>query len=437
MAHKKKEGCIMKKVVKIIYVIMILMMINPITNAGFKITNADLKNSGDCGQLIMYNGSIVKTTYITYTNEGKTYPAYCLERTKPGAEVQEYTVSVGGLITDTELWRILINGYPYKTLSELGVQTVYEAFTATKQAVYYKLENRSIENYAAIPGNEASLRTYNAFLKIVQDANSSMQIKQTPDIKVNKENASFEIDNINKKCMSMTFNVTANGTIDTYNVSLTGALPENTDITDISNNSKATFNTGEKFKILIPIENMTKDGMLNINVTGNVNTKPIFYGTSPNDGYQDYALTGFMLEDGTGMITNSYYKNITKIIILKQDKESKEAIANTEFQILDENKNILKESVLTNEDGEIILENIVPGKYYLRETNPAKGYNGFPELIDLEVGLNETLIVEVNNSLSEKVQVTRNLQVENIERQTNIVETSIIETNVKLPKTGM
>lgn len=85
-------------------------------------------------------------------------------------------------------------------------------------------------------------------------------------------------------------------------------------------------------------------------------------------------------------------------------------------------------------DGEIILENVLPGIYYLKELNPAEGYNGFPDLIELEVGLNETLIVEIGNSLSDKIQVSTRMQVENVTQQTNVIK----QTNtVKLPKTGM
>lgn len=70
---------------------------------------------------------------------------------------------------------------------------------------------------------------------------------------------------------------------------------------------------------------------------------------------------------------------------------------------------------------------MLPGSYYLKEINPAKGYNGFQELIELEVGLNETLIVEIGNSLSDKIQVNKTLQIDQITKQTN---------TVKLPKTG-
>lgn len=39
------------------------------------------------------------------------------------------------------VWRTIINAYPYKTPAELGVENEYDAFVATKQAVYCILYN--------------------------------------------------------------------------------------------------------------------------------------------------------------------------------------------------------------------------------------------------------------------------------------------------------
>ena len=46
-----------------------------------------------------------------------------------------YSVSIQDAISDVKLWRIIINGYPYKTIEELGCNSKEEAFTATKQAI--------------------------------------------------------------------------------------------------------------------------------------------------------------------------------------------------------------------------------------------------------------------------------------------------------------
>ena len=87
---------------------------------------------------------------LEYLENGKHYPAYCMDKTKDGAEKGAYTVSVNGAVKDVNLWRIIINGYPYKSLQELGVETKEEAFTATKQSIYCYIHGNKFEDYKTI-----------------------------------------------------------------------------------------------------------------------------------------------------------------------------------------------------------------------------------------------------------------------------------------------
>ena len=118
-------------------------------------------------------------------------------------------------------------------------------------------------------------------------------------------------------------------------------LPEGIKITDINNNSKKAFSQNEKFKILIPIKNLTKESSFNISVKTKINNKPVLYGKAENSSYQDYALTAATYEDATGNTQDKYYKNETKIKIIKQDQETEERLENVEFSILDSNKKII------------------------------------------------------------------------------------------------
>jgi len=40
------------------------------------------------------------------------------------------------ILDDVRVWRTIINAYPYKSPEQLGVDNEYDAFVATKQAVY-------------------------------------------------------------------------------------------------------------------------------------------------------------------------------------------------------------------------------------------------------------------------------------------------------------
>ena len=126
-------------------VLTLFSTINPSVFAT-EISSANIQNRGDVEYHLQYWNEAknawyyITTTYTTYSEGGKEYPAYCVNREHPGVgELDGYTVDVNASVTDVlgdvRIWRTIINGFPYKSASELGVANDLEAFQATKQAV--------------------------------------------------------------------------------------------------------------------------------------------------------------------------------------------------------------------------------------------------------------------------------------------------------------
>ena len=44
----------------------------------------------------------------------------------------EYTVDVNQMLSNQKIWRAIINGFPYKTANELGVENDQDAFLLQK-----------------------------------------------------------------------------------------------------------------------------------------------------------------------------------------------------------------------------------------------------------------------------------------------------------------
>lgn len=370
------------------------------------INTANIYAVRDCGNLLTYKGTQVKVTYVEYINEGKHYPAYCMDKTKVGAETNSYNVSIEGAVNDVGLWRRIINGYPYKSIQELGVANAQEAFTATKQAIYCYIHGNNPSDYGAI--GEAGQRTLNAMHTIINNAQNSKESKISSTIKINKNSDSWKQDENEKNYVSKVYSVSAGANIQNYKIIL--SRKNNQDIggiklTDINNKTKTEFSPNEKFKILVPIKEMKEKGNFELKVEAKISTKPVLYGTAPNSSYQDYALTGATYEDGTGNIQDEYFKNETKIIILKQDEDTNEKLEGVEFELLDENKNVVYNGLKTDKDGKINIENIVPGRYYIKETNTKDGYLRFEDLIKIDINLNEQMTVTVNNKKEEKPKI--------------------------------
>lgn len=144
---------LIKKVVSVI--LLIITIILNLENTILAITpikEATILDKGDCELHLQYNKNgqwlYVTTTYTVYEKDGIEYPVYCLNREKSGVgAVPSYTVSINELLEDDRIWRVLTNGYPYKTPEEMGVYDKYDAFVATKQAIYSILYNNDIKSY--------------------------------------------------------------------------------------------------------------------------------------------------------------------------------------------------------------------------------------------------------------------------------------------------
>lgn len=396
--------------VKVFIVIIALVILNTLTiiNSVYaeNINSANIYTIGDCGRLLTYKGVPVKVSYVQYMHDGIAYPAYCLDKTKPGAESGEYAVSVQSAIQDVGLWRRIINGYPYKTIEELEVANKEEAFTATKQAVYCYIHGNNPEDYGAI--GEAGERTLRAMKNIINNAQNSSETKISSTITIDKNISEWKQDEKEKDYISKIYSVQAGANIENYKITITkenGSDLGGIKLTDENNQEKTQFSLNEKFKILVPIKNMTEKTNFNIKVEAKIKTKPVLYGMAPNNTVQDYALTAATYEDGTGNVKDEYQKNETKIIIIKKDQEDGKLLEGVEFELLDENREILYTDLKTDKEGKIVVENLVPGIYYIEETKTIDGYQRYEQPIKVEIKLNQEITVTVNNLKEEIPQI--------------------------------
>ena len=152
-------------------------------------------------------------------------------------------------------------------------------------------------------------------------------------------------------------------------------------------------------------------------------TKPIFVGKAPQDNLQDYALTAFSYEDVDSELIQNYEKNNTKIILEKKDKETKNPLKGAKFEILDKNQKIIR-VVETDENGQIIMDQLMPGTYYIREVKAPEGYALDLEMKQIDIKLNEQIVTTIKTEKTE-------------EKIVEIIEKKQVVEIPKLPVTGM
>ena len=419
-----------KILVTIILIILIIGMMPLKSSAAVPIDSAYIYANKKTDGLLRWNGLGIHTHMAVYKNNGVEYPAYCLNRELSGVEIGfSQTVDVSNLVSNVMVWRAIINGYPYKSISELGCATEEEAYLATKQAVYSMLTDRDINEYSAI--GESGQRCLNALKQIVTNARNSSASKPSSELRIKQENSLWKIDDLDSKYVSQTFSVSADAGFDKYTVNIENLNIEGFKITDKNNQERIEFKSNEEFKVLIPITNILDDGNFTLNVFGEIATKPVLYGATRDNSLQNYALTGYIYEEGNGTKKVYYTKNETKILIVKKDASGVNKLQGVQFELLDEEQNVLYTGLTTNENGEIEINNLLPGTYYIKETRTLEGYELYGELIKVELDLNEKTTINVINS-EEQPDIT----IDNTETEIS-VENSENKINIKLPKTGM
>lgn len=396
-----------------------------------------------CDNYFTYKGQTTYVPYVGYLCGGKYMPAYCMNPNVPGVGsdgVNAYNVIANSKITNEKVWKVLINAYPYKSLSELGVETEEEAFYAGKIAVFTALENRNKDDYKPVDTPEAR-RVYNAYLKILDAANSSKEVLANNDKISITQQEDWKIEG---EYLSKTYNLNSVIKIGKYTLVLSGDLPSGAKLVNEKNEEKTEFNMTEKFKILVPISKIDDIYNFSIKATTTLKTYPILFGKTTIAGKQDYALVGEKEETLTCNISDKTVKNTTKIKIIKKEYGSDKRLAGVKFNLLDSNKNIKYENLISDDAGEIEISKLLPGKYYIQEIESLDGYNLYTDLIEVNVTLNEEVEVVVNNTVKTTNEVTKETEtIEVVENKTENVyknentQTQVVNNKIKkLPVTG-
>ena len=230
----------MKKIVSIL-----LLMITLISNFSsvFAVSvgqSVDIVSLRECEQHINFrasNGNVgpVTANFVGYYENGKFYPAYCLEANKTGASSDlSYAVSVDSAANNDAVYRVLIKGYPYTSWQDMGLESEDDAFVATKQAIYCVLDNRDVNRYTA-----RDARGQKIVNKIKELADFGKNGSITPYQSVVNVNAVSDagVDNINNDYISQVF--VANTEVTSQNIEVqlnTATAPEGTFLADINNN---------------------------------------------------------------------------------------------------------------------------------------------------------------------------------------------------------
>ena len=376
---------------------------------------------GALGEVSIYNGGyklsylsvngIVRTmeyTYFKHINAAGTeveIPAYCVNPTTAGvpqtvAEGESIKYKADSYATDPKVVGIIANGYPHRSLPELGLDNKYQAYYATKVALWcYLISNWDISRITVNPNlTGVELQRAQKMLAAVKDIYNrgiwwtsipQASITATPD---KAEAYSVTINGTQYK--QQVFTLHSDSWVCDYdiNVSFTSPddVPEGTRIVDMDNNditAVTTKGTGDgyedQFKVLYPASAVDgKSGSAQLTFGAKVYKYAVMYAICAEKSKYG-TLQNYMCDtDPTTAIKASAYSKYaasatpedtpdTSLTILKLESGSQEPLSGAIFEVKGPDGAVIG-SFSTDADGKIVIPCEKSGMYVVTETTAPK-----------------------------------------------------------------
>jgi len=388
-----------KSIVIFTILITIINTLMPVVNAVSEITKANLINDHKIDSHIMYYNEErkewrdIQCNYICYKIDEGKYPAYCITHGVNGVDEEgSYTVTVNDLLKDELVYNTIINGYPYKTPVQLGVESADDAYVATKHAVNSVLLNRDVKNFYKA-ADEKGEKIIDAIYEISEKGKTG---------KVSNKSAELSIDKIgdlveNENYYYQEYRVNADVNISEYTVKSIESFPTGTYVADNKEANKTSFSPTEIFRIMIPKTELNKDIYGKINVVAECSTKPIFYGKAPKSNIQDYAITYKPYVSYNASTTFNKATNTSSIKIIKQDSDTSKPIKDVEFGLYKENGEYITRGK-TNLEGIVTFSELYQGTYKIKELTANENYEKDETVYEMKTEYNKEVSRRITNT---------------------------------------
>ena len=294
------------------------------------------------------------------------------------------------LDTDPAVWGVITNGYPYKTPQELGVNTEYEAYYATKMAVWAVVHDNysNLDDWKANGSQNAHVEK--AMKDLVAKGRANQYVYKSW-LAINPKNQTVDTDDKDENYLSQEYTLKSNVNIRSYRVVIDGDVPEGAVVTDVNNTPKNSFEgTETTFKVLIPKDTAENSGSFRVLVKGKLENKSVLFGISHDANKQDYYVAPLPSYNGDSWVDLTYSTTGTVVPgepddpdnpqvpepspglqILKVKKGTREGLAGAVFQVEIDGKTI--GHYVTDENGEILIPDLT-GTVSVTEEVPPVGY---------------------------------------------------------------
>ena len=368
-------------------------------------------------------------TYYNYTSvqtgETTEIPAYCVDPRLYGVPsvVPEGTAvkySSDGKNTDPKIMGIIANGYPHMSLDSLGLNSIEEAYYATKTALWcYLLGTWSVSGLGINPSLTGADKTAaERVLKATKDIYTRgmywSQLVEPKMTAVPDRDEAYPVTINGEACYQQVYTLkTETWSITPINIELAAGAPAGTKIMDMDNHeissmivtTAAASGTGfeGQFKVVFPASSVEgQEGTAQINLSSTVVQYEIYYARSlETDKYgniQDYMLdTDPHIPITANAIArfSSEHTDETELLIVKLEEGTRIPLEGAVFDVFSPDGDRVGR-YSTDTSGKIRIPLVITGNYTVKEVS-APAYHLLPtdntHNITVEHGKTATLTV--------------------------------------------